>query len=613
MSQACIGGTTIERDVIKIEFPEIIPTPKDDPSYAFIAKYVVGTRSFGSVWVRLIGEIGTNKRTIVSGLEVDESGVYIAGSFSSGALTNLSYQSCEFGERLPECEEGGIYYRKVTGQCWLQEAYIQAPNQVCANINTTVLARHIVRTRDFKKYTDAIRQGMFLASYNHKGVLRWHREAVGGNITVSAMALSTDKDIVLEKQTILNKGAHERQSSVQQRNTRVARRGRFVYVAGNVMQYFTEWISQERDINDQPVGRLIKELEYTNFGQMKYPLSCSQNKTLEYRGQREFKKFATGGKLVNVSATLSIVGDYEAGPVNTSCSGRITPLGSGSDIYLVQFSADDGEPQWLKRYGQRDSWDYVTDIDLNRRYSTVYLTGSFVALTSGLQDIFSMEAAGRADLISCPRWSTPRYNMATRVFEYAHLSGNESTSSCRLSPFAVSSPPNSHSGFIMEVGEGNTDSPGEKEWEQFVREAALAAAKKQAQLIEEMGPTGDEQPIPIPWTGPKKAASGGVGGSSLPYSHCLEPNERACNADGILWVRTLHATQFEQYTAAVPQNPGRKVASGPDHILVGGTFEGVTTENTKIPYGLQTQGVDDVGFFNQRLDIVETFLVALAP
>jgi hypothetical protein len=304
LSQACIGGTTIERDVIKIEFPEIIPTPKDDPSYAFIAKYVVGTRSFGSVWVRLIGEIGTNKRTIVSGLEVDESGVYIAGSFSSGALTNLSYQSCEFGGRLPECEEGGIYYRKVTGQCWLQEAYIQAPNQVCANINTTVLARHIVRTRDFKKYTDAIRQGMFLASYNHKGVLRWHREAVGGNITVSAMALSTDKDIVLEKQTILNKGAHERQSSVQQRNTRVARRGHFVYVAGNVMQYFKEWISQERDINDQPVGRLIKELEYTNFGQMKYPLSCSQNKTLEYRGQREFKKFATGGKLVNVSATL---------------------------------------------------------------------------------------------------------------------------------------------------------------------------------------------------------------------------------------------------------------------------------------------------------------------
>ena len=35
-------------------------------------------------------------------------------------------------------------------------------------------------------------------------------------------------------------------------------------------------------------------------------------------------------------------------------------------------------------------------------------------------------------------------------------------------------------------------------------------------------------------------------------------------------------------------------------------------DNTKQPYGLRTQGVDDLGFFNQRDDNVETYLVALA-
>ena len=55
-----------------------------------------GSQGVGTVWVRLIGEIGTNKRTNVAGLKVDRNGVYIAGSFSAGASTNLSYQSCEF-------------------------------------------------------------------------------------------------------------------------------------------------------------------------------------------------------------------------------------------------------------------------------------------------------------------------------------------------------------------------------------------------------------------------------------------------------------------------------------------------------------------------------------
>ena len=41
-------------------------------------------------------------------------------------------------------------------------------------------------------------------------------------------------------------------------------------------------------------------------------------------------------------------------------------------------------------------------------------------------------------------------------------------------------------------------------------------------------------------------------------------------------------------------------------------LQGVTVENTKMPYGLQTQGVDDIGFFNMRDDNVETYITALS-
>ena len=40
--------------------------------------------------------------------------------------------------------------------------------------------------------------------------------------------------------------------------------------------------------------------------------------------------------------------------------------------------------------------------------------------------------------------------------------------------------------------------------------------------------------------------------------------------------------------------------------------QGVTVANTKMPYGLQTQGVDDIGFFNMRDDNVETYITTLA-
>lgn len=454
-------GEIIGKDALEIEFPEIIPTPKDDTTFAFIAKYVAGSRGFGAVWARLIGEVGTNKRSGVSGLEADENGVYITGAFTSGAITNLSYQTCEFGARVPECEPGGSHYIQSTTLCGLQKTYRQAPNQVCARYNNSLLERHVVRTQDFRRYTGTLRQGMFLASYNHKGVLRWHREAIGGNITVAAMALSAPKDIIFER----DKGK-------PRRNTRLSRRGRFVYVTGNVLEYFG------------PMGNVI---EHTNFGQMKFPLTCSQNKTLVQEDG-------------NSTPTASVVGSYTEGPANTACSGRITSLGSGSDIYLAQFSADDGEPQWLKRFGQRDAWDFVADIDLNRRYSTIFMTGSFAAKTPGIQDVFSMAAAGRLHLISCPLWGGPEWNPNTARLEYQYLT-NESMPSCTLSPFFASDPPGALTGFVMEISEGNAESPGEKPWEYWARVNAETAAREQARRIEEEGPSGEEEEIIVPWVG----------------------------------------------------------------------------------------------------------------
>ena len=164
----------------------------------------------------------------------------------------------------------------------------------------------------------------------------------------------------------------------------------------------------------------------------------------------------------------------------------------------MQFSADDGEPQWLKRFGQRDAWDYVADIAINRQHSTIYMTGSYVGSSSGLQDIFSMEAAGRLDVISCPPWSGPRWSTTSNQFEFEHIT-NESVASCKLEPFSITDPAGARSGFIMEIGEGDTESTGEKPWQKVIREAALAAQAEQQRKIEELGPTGVEVPIIVPW------------------------------------------------------------------------------------------------------------------
>jgi hypothetical protein len=51
----------------------------------------------------------------------------------------------------------------------------------------------------------------------------------------------------------------------------------------------------------------------------------------------------------------------------------------------------------------------------------------------------------------------------------------------------------------MEIGEGDTESTGEKPWQKVIREAALAAQAEQQRKIEELGPTGVEVPIIVPW------------------------------------------------------------------------------------------------------------------
>ena len=449
-----------------IHFPEIIPTPSDDSSWAFIAKFVVGTHGLGTVWVRLIGEVGTNRRSNVAGLAADANGVYITGAFTAGVTTNLSYQSCEFGASVQECEPGGRLYDRKTGLCNLQEAYTRAPNQVCAKYNTSILDKHIVRTVDMRQYTSRQKAGMFLASYDHRGVLRWHREAFGGDVSVSALALSRKEDVFLDED-----------QSKARRTTPFSRRGDFVYVAGNVFRF------DQNALDDK--GGFLPEL--TNFGQMRYPLSCSRNKTVD--------PSLNSSKLIEV-------GDY-TGPSHTPCSGRITSMGSGSDIYLVQFRADNGEPQWLKRFGERDTSEYVTGIDVNRRSATVYMTGSFLSTTPGSKDLFSMENAGRHNLIGCSRWGGPLWNSVSRRIEFEHLAGtNESRPSCKVAPFSTSilrdDKPRALSGFVMEIAEGEPETEGEKPWETFARESKEAAASAQAENIEETGGTGLEIPIIIP-------------------------------------------------------------------------------------------------------------------
>lgn len=186
-TDVCVGGTPQDRDVLSIRFPAQIPTPDNELGFVLLAKFVATDRHIGSVWARLIGEVGFSDAANFGGIAADQEGVYITGSFTSGVVGNLSFQSCPFNERMPECEVGGAWFSRATQECILQTNYRRAPAQVCASVYIQTLPRHLV-VPTLPQHSE-VTGSLFVAAYTGGGELRWNQRAMGGSLSVRALAL----------------------------------------------------------------------------------------------------------------------------------------------------------------------------------------------------------------------------------------------------------------------------------------------------------------------------------------------------------------------------------------------------------------------------------------
>ena len=156
-------------------------------------------------------------------------------------------------------------------------------------------------------------KNLFLASYGVDGQLRWHREAIGGDLTTTCMTLS---------QANLTRGGLDKTTHVKGPSDRDEASTHWVYVG----------------------GRVCSETTPADFGVTKYPMACSAGKNLgEYLTLQQ--------KVKNVSQDT---GNSHRG---SPCNGQIVARGGLCDVYLAKYSADTGELAWLKRLGQRDSFE----------------------------------------------------------------------------------------------------------------------------------------------------------------------------------------------------------------------------------------------------------------
>jgi hypothetical protein len=110
------------------------------------------------------------------------------------------------------------------------------------------------------------------------------------------------------------------------------------------------------------------------------------------------------------------------------------------------------------------------------------------------------------------------------------------------------------------------------------------------------------------WGGDKAWMRSGAsthGGSSRPWSQCEGYGESACNADGVLWTRTLHQGELIVESAA---SEGRLVGALKDRLVVAAHFKGVRGGPHQ---GLRVPGLPPPPFFSSDDANIESLLLGL--
>ncbi len=194
---------------------------------------------------------------------------------------------------------------------------------------------------------------------------------------------------------------------------------------------------------------------------------------------------------LSVGTLLSESGD-PLNRSNTTCSGQIVARGHSTDIFLIKYALRSGEQQWLKRLGQKDTMEEALGLAVNPVSGEAFIAGSYSkggdVSPLGHHDTFDLVAAGRANSIGCP------VNLITNVDNQGQRQQmNPSIGAPNCTFTSHTNVPNLKAGYVISVSVLNVNH----------------------------------------------------GNSGRPWSQCSESEELGCNADGLLWAKSIGSGMME--------------------------------------------------------------------
>lgn len=248
---------------------------------------------------------------------------------------------------------------------------------------------------------------LFVFSMSGAGEVKWTREAVGGNLTATALAVSqTD-------------GAWN--ASVQ---------------GGTKPNVYV-------------TGRALGEWRHADFGVTRWPRECSEES--ERRGAPVGSRHSLGQG--------GFADRY------TACSGLFVAKGRNTDIFLAKYSGDSGETAWIRRIGQRDSDEVATGITVDPVRREIYIVGFHYTrwATRKYYDPFDMVEAGRGESVGCPMDPIDT-EFKERLYGRIGPSGevlppvldNDSTGSPNCSLITHTTAPRNNAAFLIAIDDDDT-------------------------------------------------------------------------------------------------------------------------------------------------------------
>ena len=411
-------------------------------------------------------------------------------------------------------------------------------------------------------------KNLFLASYTLDGELRWHRQAINGNLSTTALAVSQPNLTLGGIDNVrIKKGTSLARDEVSTH---------WVYVAGSVhgernpadfgvTEFPLDCSSGKRLGNHLTAGIVKQCVDNPVDWKDKANNNCEQYKSMKWCVDGGYGPAWAGeddgynSDGISAASACCECGGGHFGDEwidRSPCSGQIFAKGQHTDVFLAKYSADTGRLAWLKRLGQSNTVEVPVDIITDDYNQEIVVVGDYYHefTTNPYLDVFDLIAAGRPADVGC---------LVDRIDKDVKQ---------RLGTILTDD----------QVGYPNCSLVGNS---MSGRQISAFIASVDA----------------------RNMAHGTSHSPSRPASSCTAAAELGCNADGLLWARTFGSGIREASTRVSTRASGLAKTPYRNQILAWGIFSGfIVATGTR---GIKTQGVDDEGFFNCciKLNIPLTF------